>query len=1233
MIDKKLHLVAYAALSGITAATSVSAWTVAMDNFDSYEDGVAIRDQIEHGGVGFDGDWIETLANEFWTPLAGTTTDKLFDGTVIQDGYGLISNGGRHMRALTHPQTTGVVYASVLMMNIGGTTGSSQFHINSDTPIKDGEGNVTIGAADLIGGVRYGDGVIQIIDTSVLHVPDNPDTPENESRNLDALIPGEDGLDDSDPELIAYNEYYTLAETYVDLSDRSTLIDTDILWVIKYDITNRTMSYYAYFPGDPFTVDGASYSVIDHPVAAGRDLPLGTISIAAWRSGVIYEHVKVGTTLEDVIPVYNMKASAPMVRAPIVVDGTIEKAWDSIPAQSYGLKHGDGSQPASATDASGTWKAAWDTGHLYLLFKLTDDEHFEGTDGREDQIEFWTDTNLARNNTNSGGPPAYDNTDTQWVTRFIDGAGNGFANRWQHASSILPADRKDLAALGLDPDSGNGDDSMVVEGVVDGTSITVEVSVSWADLGMAGPPMPGQLIGFESQINDRDATTGSDPDSGDPLYASDGKAAWADGANRARLSPSSLGILEFTPPVSPILDYDFTDLTVGEPAAGAGTDDDNWTGPWIEAWRPAWAAVAANGADAIPFVGDLAQSGLGIIGVNAGRLSRTMDTRFDSGIVWTSLVISDDGASTQFWLGDSAKFDLNDSSGLVAGVRMQSGSMQVINTIANRDNKENYVNVGVYPNAPVLAVIMMDYDNSTVGYWIFESGLPIDPANPAAYYEFNLPRNTFLETFSGVAWAGFNGKAVISNLRVGDELAQVLPSAGMEYNCPVLVNALHEPVSVDGDVLDFAWERTDGLVPGNAWMDGGNNVLPADAADLTPVFHTGWNGDMLYIAVIVDDEEVRNSVAAGNRDAVEIYIDGDNSDSAFLDWPTNYDQVDDYQLIFTLNADRTDGADVTGPGFDNPTGNPDGYKGPQGANTGQDFDGITWQAAMTDTGYILEIAMDMTIVPGLDTFLANGMMGFDIAVVDFDDTGLVDELEAPIIEKSQVFFCDDNNWNWNGTAHFGTAYVAGAKPAIAWFGSGMANVPLAGEATAGNGIYEVNTNFSDVAYAIAANQDWVTIDFDPAVGAGEVEFSWTENTGLYQRAAQIEISGAAVLNRIDLTQAGIAPQGLAAYFPSATAGNPGVATTYLGDVAYDGFPWIGTDSIGWLYAMEGSAWLYCVTLGDYLYTSEALWPFVYTSGSGTVSAGWKYIMLTDGLGGYLYDYDAGAYVGGMVFPR
>ncbi|NBD39292.1 MAG: hypothetical protein GVY10_12060, partial [Verrucomicrobia bacterium] len=971
-------IAAVAALAGTMGSTTATAWTIAADHFGAYENGVAVKDQTPQGGFGFATAWTETASNQFWTPLYGASTMETFNATVPQDGEAVISGGGRHMRTLTHAQDEGVVYASALMINVGGATGSNQLHINSDTPILDAEGDVQNGLADLIGGVRYHNGILQIIDTSFAHVPDDPETEDiDERRNISevGLIPGNDGLTDDDPPETAYNEYYLLAETYLDLAGRDDPMATDILWVMKYDIDASTMSYYAFLPGDDLTPEGASYSVEDHPVNAARNLPLGNISIAAWGESVAYEFVRVGSSMEDVVPSTNMKAMAPQVRSPITVDGVVDDAWSNIPSQGYGLQHAE-EQPVDDADLSGMWKAAWDADNLYLLFEVTDDEHFEDPDGdREDQVEFWTDANFARNHTDGGWPPHYDNKDTQWITRFVDGDGDGFADRWQHSGSALPDDRTDLAALGLDGD--NGQDTLSVAGVVDGTSKVVEVSVAWEDLGMDGPPRLGQLIGFETQLNDRDATTGDDPETGDPLFESDGKAAWADGNNRAWISPSSFGVLEFMPPTTPIYSYHFSDLTIDETVTGeTGAADEVWAGPWTEVWN---ATNAAVGAEMDAYLGDLIQDGHGMKALELGRLARTFNDTFDSGQVWTSFVIGNDTGSTQLWMGNTETFDQNDSSGIVAGVRMHNGSLQVIDPTLSSTNRENYVNTGVFPNEPVLVVNQLDYENQVITYWIFESGLPIDPASPSSLYQIEMPQALPMEPYSGIAWAGFFSDAVLSNFRVGDQLSQVVPSTGMQYGCPILVNELHEAVTLDGSVTDFAWERTNGLTVDTFFSDDGANVPPVDQLDYSGAFHTGWYDGMLYMAVIVDDDDVRNIVEDGNRDSVEVYLDGDNSDSESLGWPTNYDEVDDLQLIFPLNADNPAGADITGAWFENPTGNPDGYKGAMGANEGQDFEGIDVSASMTETGYILEIALDMAVVPGLDTFVNEGLMGMDVA--------------------------------------------------------------------------------------------------------------------------------------------------------------------------------------------------------------------------------------------------------------
>ena len=1170
-----LRLLTLLGAGGCLWATQSAAWTIAYDGFASYEEGVLIKDQTGHGGTGFSGDWVETSSNPVWSPpLNMNTTSKSFTG-VAHNQFGGVSQGGRHIRTLTEVQTEGVVYASTLMLNIGGPNGSSQAYIHNETPDA-GQGET----GGLIGGVRYHDGFLQYVD------------------------PGAEG------------------ETFIDFNPEEPL-GTDILWVTKYDIDNGLISHYAYLPGDEIEEGSASYAVEDLPLIEEKQLPVGTVSIAAWDQAVNYSFVRVGTQFRDVAPVPNSVATAPAVRSPMTIDGVDDGEWENVPSYGYPFAHGE-DQPTGEADASGSWKAAWDDDNLYLLFMVTDDEHIAGTEGEEDQVEFWTDTNFARN-FSPAWPPAYDAHDAQWITRFLeDGSGEGFADRWQHGSSELPASRTDISEL--------GDDSMVVAGSVDdsGDNIqkTVEVSVAWEDLNMNAPVF-GQKIGFETQINDRDESTGTD-ENDDPVFDSNGKLAWADGNNLVWRSPATMGVLEFASAADPIAEYAFDDVAVGDPIDGSNSaSTDLWAGPWVDVLGNAAAVVT----EPSPFLGQFVHGGNGI--VPSGEFSvvaRSMNTTFDSGVLWASMVLGNGTGTTQFWMGDGSEFEQGSSDGLTAGVRIHNHLVQVIDTTLSASSRENYVPTSVTPNAPVVVVVQLDYENDKVSYWLFESGEPINPANPAAFYEFSVPRVLTMNAFSGIAVAGENSAAAVSHLRVGDDLPQVIPAPENPYNCPVIVNELHEDITVDGAVSEFAWERTTGLPVDIPWMDGGNNVMPEGPSDYTGSFHTGWFGENLYVAVLVEDDEVLEDPDS-TVDSVEIYMDGDNNDSVSDGWPPDYDGVDDYQLVFNLDNSTDEGATITGSWFGNPAGNPEGYRGLKGANDGQDFDGIDWAVSPTESGYILEISMDMTTVPGLDTFLANGLMGFDVAIVDNDSTDQVDEDDNPVFATSHHFYCDDSNWNWEVTAHYGMAHVGSPEPAVVIFDDGSEEtVALEGDPEAGDAVMEITTNFTDVAYVIEPGGDWATIDFDPMVGSGEMEFSWSANPGLYARSTTLSVEGATGFNEIALSQEGIAPAGMQSLFPEATPGSaPGSADAFLGGVFYGDFPWVFTDPMNWIYAEEDAAWMYAFDISDFVHTSSDLWPLVYVLGNSAEAAGWKYVFYVEGVGSYLYDFQTGSYSEAPVF--
>jgi len=125
-----------------------------------------------------------------------------------------------------------------------------------------------------------------------------------------------------------------------------------------------------------------------------------------------------------------------------------------------------------------------------------------------------------------------------------------------------------------------------------------------------------------------------------------------------------------------------------------------------------------------------------------------------------------------------------------------------------------------------------------------------------------------------------------------------------------------------------------------------------------------------------------------NTDAVEIYVDGD--DSKYDVW----DNIDDYQVTVPLGAESVDEWAGVGPTEPYPREN------------------IEYGVTETNDGWDTEVALPK------DDFLFSEVIGFDLALNDADET------EA---RENQIWFQDDGSWNipssW-GSAIFSDVLVS-----------------------------------------------------------------------------------------------------------------------------------------------------------------------------------------------------------------
>ncbi|MBN2761575.1 MAG: T9SS type A sorting domain-containing protein [Bacteroidales bacterium] len=175
---------------------------------------------------------------------------------------------------------------------------------------------------------------------------------------------------------------------------------------------------------------------------------------------------------------------------------------------------------------------------------------------------------------------------------------------------------------------------------------------------------------------------------------------------------------------------------------------------------------------------------------------------------------------------------------------------------------------------------------------------------------------------------------------------------------PDTVNVLYktEPMTIDGIGDESLWQNMDPITITHV-IEG----LVDDAADLSATFKAYWDTDSIYFLVEVTDDSLYNGDgSAWVNDAVELYFDMNNSKNENIEklsWDQVYDG-DDRQIRFVWEGD------ITGQNI------PEGIR--YAFTTNEDRH-----------GYVLELS-----VSALDlSFPYDGFFGFDIDIIDNDDTG------------------------------------------------------------------------------------------------------------------------------------------------------------------------------------------------------------------------------------------------------
>ncbi len=221
-----------------------------------------------------------------------------------------------------------------------------------------------------------------------------------------------------------------------------------------------------------------------------------------------------------------------------------------------------------------------------------------------------------------------------------------------------------------------------------------------------------------------------------------------------------------------------------------------------------------------------------------------------------------------------------------------------------------------------------------------------------------------------------------------ERVADPSASAHLEPLEPRLMLAADAVVSmvatapvIDG-VTDAAWDSA---------VAQSLDLSTIGSSNVAAEWKSVWDADNLYVMVTVtDDDLTHDDDPAGwwwEDDAVEIFIDGDNSKG------TAYDGIDDFQFGFRWND----------PGVV--------YLG---QNSVQDSTGIVYAMQDTVDGYVIEVAMPWTTLIG-STPSAGTELGFETQVDDDENGGMRD---------AQIAWHATDELAWTRPDRFGTIELA-----------------------------------------------------------------------------------------------------------------------------------------------------------------------------------------------------------------
>ena len=213
----------------------------------------------------------------------------------------------------------------------------------------------------------------------------------------------------------------------------------------------------------------------------------------------------------------------------------------------------------------------------------------------------------------------------------------------------------------------------------------------------------------------------------------------------------------------------------------------------------------------------------------------------------------------------------------------------------------------------------------------------------------------------------------------GDSTATIRITDNENPPCEGPSVAFTETAPAIDQTVDEAWS----VAPVSAIS---NATIGAPAGDYRGQWRAMFTATALYVLVEVDDATLTNDSGAEwwNDDAIELFIDGDNSQGS------SYDGVNDFQLGF-----RWDDATLR-----------------VGGNSVKNVAGVNYELYATGSGYALEVVIPWTTIGTSPTL--GDRIGFDVSVDDDDNGGVRDAQVAAIATSSQ---------GWDNPSLFGSLFL------------------------------------------------------------------------------------------------------------------------------------------------------------------------------------------------------------------